>query len=132
VMDVGHGAGSFAWDVAEKAIEQGLKPDTISTDLHVDSVHGPAYDMPTTMAKFLCLGLTLEEVVGASAARPAEVLGKLGEIGTLRPGACADLAVFRLEEGSFPLVDTMKQVRLGARRLLPITVIRGGRIYWPS
>ncbi|MEM2906141.1 MAG: amidohydrolase/deacetylase family metallohydrolase [Candidatus Bathyarchaeia archaeon] len=131
VMDVGHGAGSFSWNVAEEALKQGLKPDTISTDLHVNSVNGPAYDMPTTMAKFLHLGFSLEEVVRASTARPAEALGKLGEIGTLKPGACADLVLFKLEEGRFSLSDTKKQLRVAARRLRPMMVVKGGEVYRP-
>ncbi|MCD6529804.1 amidohydrolase/deacetylase family metallohydrolase, partial [Candidatus Bathyarchaeota archaeon] len=48
IIDVGHGAASFSWKVAEKAFSQGVKPDTISTDLHILSVNGPVYDMPTT------------------------------------------------------------------------------------
>jgi len=129
VFDVGHGAGSFAWNVAEKAIEQGIRPDTISTDLHTGSINGPAFDLPTTLAKFLHLGFTLDEVIRASTARPAEVLGKLGEIGTLKPGAAADLAAFRLEEGKYPLVDVLKQERVGLRRLVPMVVIKGGEIH---
>ncbi|MEM2905950.1 MAG: amidohydrolase/deacetylase family metallohydrolase [Candidatus Bathyarchaeia archaeon] len=129
LFDVGHGAGSFAWNVAEKAIPQGIRPDTISTDLHTGSINGPAFDMPTTMAKFLHLGFTLDEVVKASTARPAEALGKLGEIGTLKPGGAGDVAVFKLEEGKFPLVDVLKQERMGSQRLVPVTVIKGGEIY---
>jgi len=129
VFDVGHGAGSFAWDVAEKAIEQGIRPDTISTDLHTGSINGPAFDLPTTLAKFLHLGFTLDEVIRASTARPAEVLGKLGEIGTLKPGAAGDVAVFKLEEGKYPLVDVVKQERMGSQRLVPMTVIKGGMTY---
>ena len=34
LFDVGHGAGSFLWPVAEKAVKGGFLPDTISTDLH--------------------------------------------------------------------------------------------------
>src|SRR5207245_938887 len=32
IFDVGHGAGSFNWDVARKAFELSFYPDTISTD----------------------------------------------------------------------------------------------------
>jgi len=129
VFDVGHGAGSFSWSVAEKAIEQGIRPDTISTDLHTQSINGPVFDFPTTLAKFLHLGFSLDEVIRASTARPAEVLGKLGEIGTLKPGAAGDIATFRLEEGKFPLVDVLKHERIGLQRLVPVTVIKGGDIY---
>ena len=34
IFDTGHGSGSFQWEVAEAAQEQGFEPTTISTDLH--------------------------------------------------------------------------------------------------
>ncbi len=57
-LDVGHGAGSFAFEVAERAIKQGLLPGTISSDLHQFNIHGPVFDLATTLSKFLHLGLT--------------------------------------------------------------------------
>src|SRR5207302_9502450 len=63
IMDVGHGSGSFRWSVAEAALDQGWLPDVISTDLHAYNIHGPAFDMATTLTKFLHLGLTPEQVV---------------------------------------------------------------------
>jgi dihydroorotase len=129
-LDVGHGAYAFDWHIAEKAIQQGLKPDTISSDLHFESVGGPVHDLPTTMTKFLFLGLSLVEVVRATTARPAEALGKLGEIGTVKPGSCADLALFKLQEGKFPLYDSLskKRQRIGTKRLVPVSVVRGGQV----
>ena len=55
VLDVGHGKGSFSWKVAESVISEGIKPNTISTDLWTGNVNGPVYDMPITMSKFLLL-----------------------------------------------------------------------------
>ena len=128
IMDVGHGAGSFRWPVAEKGIEQGIKPDTISTDLHINSFNGPAYDMPTTMSKFLHLGLSLEEVIKASTTRPAEVLGKQDVIGTLKVGACGDVTILKLIEGKFPLLDVKREGRICRQRLINVRVIRNGEI----
>ena len=128
IMDVGHGAGSFRWPVAERGIEQGIKPDTISTDLHINSFNGPAYDMPTTMSKFLHLGLSLEEVIKASTTRPAEVLGKQDVIGTLKVGACGDVTILKLIEGKFPLLDVKREGRICRQRLINVRVIRNGEI----
>jgi len=128
IMDVGHGAASFRWPVAEKGIEQGIRPDTISTDLHVGSFNGPVYDMPTTMSKFLHLGLSLEDVIRASTTRPAEVLGKQGVIGTLKEGACGDVTVMKLIEGKFPLFDVKGEGRICKQRLIAMRVIRNGEI----
>jgi dihydroorotase len=127
VFDVGHGTGSFSFETAEAVMGAGRKPDVISTDLHQLSVNGPTFDLPTTLSKFLHLGMSLPEVIEASTVRPAAVLGLGGEVGTLRPGAQADVALFRLYEGSFSLQDIHGNVR-DARRLLRNTkTFVGGR-----
>lgn len=128
ILDVGHGKGSFSWYVAEKAIAEGIKPDTISTDLWVDNVNGPVYDMLTTMSKFLLLGMSIDEVIKASTTKPAQVLGKLGEIGTLKPGACADITIFKLVKGKFIFEDTLGEKRIGNQKLELIHVIREGNL----
>ncbi len=128
VLDVGHGKGSFSWKVAELAFREGIEPDTISSDLWVGNVNGPVYDLPTTMSKFLHLGMKLVEVVRAVTATPASVIGKLGEIGTLKPGSSADVAVFKMKEGKFPLVDSYGVGRTGSKLLVPIKVVRGGSL----
>ena len=74
-LDVGHGAGSFAWAVAESALKQDVTPDTISSDVHQYNVHGPVLDLATTLSKFLHLGLTLEQVVERATKGPASIFG---------------------------------------------------------
>lgn len=128
VFDIGHGAGSFRWQVAEAALEQGLLPSTISTDLHTMCLHGPVYDMPTTMSKFLMLGLSLEQVVEMSTTRPAAVLGRAGELGTLTSGAVADVAVLERREGRFVFTDSYGQDRVGTELLVAAATVRGGEL----
>ncbi|MCX8171931.1 MAG: amidohydrolase family protein, partial [Candidatus Bathyarchaeota archaeon] len=128
ILDVGHGAGSFKWSVAKKGIEQGIKPDTISSDLHTGSYNGPAYDLPTVMSKFLHLGLSLEEVINATTAKPAEVIGKKDELGTLKIGSCGDITVLKLEEGVFPLEDASGEWEICKQRLRAVKVIKDGEI----
>jgi len=127
LLDIGHGSGGFAFDVLERQIAAGLAPDTVSTDLHARSLHGPVFDLPSTMAKLLAAGLPLEEVLAAATVRPARALGLPG--GTLAVGAPADLAVFRLEEGTFPLVDAHRQIRHAPLRLAnEATYVAGRRL----
>jgi dihydroorotase len=85
IMDVGHGGGSFLWDQAVSAVQQGLKPNTISTDLHTGSMNGGMKDMLNVMSKFLYLGLTMPEIIEASTWKPAQVI-KRPELGHLSPG----------------------------------------------
>jgi dihydroorotase len=131
LFDVGHGAGSFRWNVAEAALAQGMQPATISSDLHVYNVDGPVFDLATTVSKFLHLGLSLDEALAKVTAVPAQVIGHAGELGTLQPGAWGDAVVFDLETGEFPLVDSAGVTQVGRRRIVPRTVVRGGVLYQP-
>ena len=131
LFDVGHGAGSFSFQVAETAMRQGLRPGTISSDLHHYNLHGPVYDLATTLSKFMHLGWSLEEAVERATAAPARAMGMLGEIGTLAVGACADVAVFDVEEGAFDFFDAIGEKRIGERRLVPVVTVRAGEIYEP-
>lgn len=126
VLDVGHGKGSFSWKVAELAFREGIKPHTISSDLWIGNVNGPVHDLPTTMSKFLHLGMELDEVVRAATATPASVVGRVGELGTLKRGACADVAIFKIKEGRFPFIDSYGNGRTGSKLLVPMKVLRRG------
>lgn len=129
IFDVGHGAGSFSWQVVEKALQQGVQPQTISNDLHVYNVNGPVYDLATTASKFLHLGLPLEVVLGKVTAAPAQALRMIDDIGTLKVGAWGDAVVFELQEGSFEFVDSHGEKRFGGQRLVPRLVVRAGKPY---
>lgn len=131
LMDVGHGGGSFRWEVAEAALDQGYLPDVISTDLHTYNRYGPVFDLPTTLSKFLHLGLTLEQVIERATVAPARAIRR-PDLGTLRPGAPADVAVFAMEEGEFPFQDAHGGTRVGRRRLRPRLTIRAGRSWRPD
>ena len=63
LMDVGHGLHNLNFDVARKVLDQGLHPDGVSTDGHRGNRAGPVYDLPTTMAKLMALGFSLNQVV---------------------------------------------------------------------
>ncbi len=125
-FDVGHGVGSFSFAVARRALAQDLRPGTISSDLHVYNLHGPVFDLATTMSKFLALGLTLDEVVRATTETPARAIGASGELGTLAPGAAADVTVLRLEQGAFEFSDTRGETLQAGARLVPVNVVRNG------
>lgn len=131
VFDVGHGAGSFAFEVVERALDQGFRPDTISTDLHAFNIQGPVFDLPTTLSKFLFLGFSLPEVFEKSTLRPSRAFNFGARIGTLEPGAEADIAVFDLREGEFTFTDVEKKTRTGRQMLVPVATVRAGRVFEP-
>jgi len=128
ILDVGHGAGSFTFDVAQKALAQDILPDTISSDLHVYNINGPVFDLATTISKFLLLGLSLDDALRRATATPAKVIGYEDVLGTLKVGAVADIAIFAMAEGDFTFVDCRGEKRNGHQRLIPTKVIRAGKI----
>jgi dihydroorotase len=128
IVDIGHGAGGFSFVTAEALLAQGRPPDIISTDLHQLAVNGPAFDLPTVMSKFLALGMGLEAVVARATTAPAKALGR-DDLGTLRAGAIADVAVFTLDHGDFPFYDVCGNRRDGSARLRNVaTFARGARL----
>jgi dihydroorotase len=127
VMDIGHGAGSFSFETAEALIDAGYKPDVISSDIHQFSIHGPLFDLPTCMSKFLALGMSFTQVIEAATIQPAGVLGLQQEIGTLRPGALADVALFRIEKGDFTFYDVHMNERKGKELIRNTLTLVNGR-----
>ena len=129
IFDVGHGAGSFSWEVVESAISQGVEPQTISSDLHVYNVEGPVYDLVTVVTKFLHLGMSIDTAIAKVTSVPAQVISMPDKIGTLRVGAWGDAVLFEHRSGQYQLVDSQGQVRTGRQKLVPANVIRNGRVY---
>ncbi|MBI3680363.1 MAG: amidohydrolase/deacetylase family metallohydrolase, partial [Acidobacteria bacterium] len=129
IFDVGHGGGSFIWRHAVPAMEQGLPPDSISTDLHYTSMNAGMKDMLNVMSKFLNMGMKLEDVILRSTWSPAREI-KRQELGHLSAGAGADVAVVRLEKGNFGFVDVYGAKLLGSQRLTAELALRDGRVVW--
>lgn len=125
-LDIGHGTGSFSFDVAEAMLADGVLPDAISTDIHQLAVQGPAFDMPTTLTKFMALGMSLPEVIRRATINPVRIIG-LEDAGTLTPGRPADIAVFALESGDFTYYDAMMNARSTESRLVSVRTYVGGQ-----
>jgi dihydroorotase len=132
LFDIGHGSGGFAFDIIEAQLAAGVMPHTISSDLHARCLHGPVFDLPTTMAKLLAVGLPLEQVIAAATVRAAQALSLPGGVGTLAVGAPADVAVFTVEEGAFEVIDSHRQRRIAPRRLVNKATYVAGRLLPPQ
>src|SRR3989442_2360907 len=129
IFDVGHGGGSFAWRIAVPAIKEKFLPDSISTDLHIGSMNAGMKDMLNVMSKFLALGLSLDDVIQRSTWHPARELKQDG-LAHLSVGANADIAVVRLERGSFGLVDSFGGRMQGTQRLACEPTPGGGKVVY--
>jgi dihydroorotase len=126
VFDIGHGMGSFAFKTARTMLANQFMPDCISSDVHTLSIDGPAFDLLTTMSKFLCLGAPLVEVVRCATENPARALQR-PELGTFRQGGIGDASVLSLENGSFDYVDATGEQLMGKMRLSAHGIAIGGQ-----
>ena len=129
LFDQGHGSGSFSFEVARRALAQGFLPDSISTDIYYANVERPVKDLLTTMAKFLNLGLPLDDVLQRVTANPARAIHE-PSLGQLAVGGPADVAVLALREGDHTFVDSRQEILRGRWMLeCSLTVCRGQIIY---
>jgi dihydroorotase len=131
LFDVGHGVGSFAFKTARAMLANGFLPDTISSDIHQLCINGPAFDQVTTLSKFLCMGVALNEVIRRSTVNAAMALRR-PELGTLQPGAVGDATVLSVAQGAFDYVDVVGEVMRGDRKIVSEGVVIGGKWWWPS
>ncbi len=103
-FDVGHGQSSFNFSVAVPLIKAGFVPDSISTDLHYESMNAGMKDLLTTADKFLAMGLSLKEVIADITWHPAREVQQM-QLGNFSEGSTADVAVLAIRHGDFGLVD---------------------------
>jgi dihydroorotase len=129
ILDVGHGSGSFHWQVAEKSLRAGVGPQTISTDLHGASYMGPTFDMATTMSKYLLMGCSLDQVVEMATIAPARAIGMADTLGSLTVGAAADATIMDLVTGDVTLHDTFGNPRTADQLLTPRLAVSRGAVY---
>ncbi len=128
LFDFGNGLNEhWRWDVAQRGLDQGFAPDTISSDLNVPGRTAQVFDLPNVLSKFLLLGMPLDEVIARVTSRAAKVFTALNGYGTLRVGATADVTVLELTEGSFEFLDNYKETRPGTQRLVTRAVVFGGK-----
>ncbi len=146
LFDIGHGTGSFSFESGERLAARSFWPDTISTDIHAISYHGPnvvdqraihpvvevrgdgrpGLDLPLVMGKLLHVGMPLERVLTAVTAIPARVAQLSDRAGSLAVGMPADVAVFALDETPATLFDVHGARREAAVRIRVAHTIRGG------
>lgn len=126
IFDIGHGTDSFSMEVAQNALDDGFKSNTISTDIYYKNrTNGPVYDMATTLEKLLYLGYSLNEIIRMITERPAEIF-KLENKGKIKKGYDADLTVFSVKKGIKNLIDSEGSIYQTNKIIQPnYTIIAG-------
>ena len=125
LFDIGHGMGSFDFDIARTMLKHGFPPDVISSDVHLFNIGGPAYDLLTCLSKFRAIGMPLADVIARATHKPASAIGR-SDLGTLAVGSAGDAAV--LSEDAIPTryVDSVGQVLEADTRLVSRGIVIGG------
>ena len=132
IFDVGHASGHFDFDLVERAMGEGLLPDIISSDLHgrmTQPGFGIVGDLPTTLTKFLSLGLSLEQIIANCTTNPARAVGWQDRIGSLEIGRGADIAVLQVSDEPSTLRDSSGNERLHKQRIAVKWTIRAGEVF---
>lgn len=130
IFDAANGRGNFSLETARRALKAGFAPDIISTDLTLDKFNIPPYakNLLTVMAKYMTLGMSLMDVLKAVTAVPAGIMGMEGRIGTLKPGAYADLVILRQKHINFVQKDYRNEELACDTLLVPQLTMCSGEI----
>jgi dihydroorotase len=123
VFDSGCAKVHLDLKVCRALVEQGMTPDTISTD---GSRLENSYSLPEVMSIFLELGMPLEQVIAAVTQNAAAAIGKQGSLGSFQTGFAGDATVLDLEEGNFVFDDRSGNLIRSRRRLVPLLTVKGG------
>lgn len=125
LFDAARGRNHLAFPVLKAAVEQGLLPDTLSTDMTALAAADPYFSLPMMATLFLALGVPLEDVLARMTVRPAAALRR-NELGRLEAGSIGDATVLRLERGSFTIQDVDGREMAIEERLVAVGVVRAG------
>jgi dihydroorotase len=131
IFDIGHGGGSFGFATTRGMLAAGFLPDVISSDVHVISIEGPAFDLLTTMSKFLCLGVELATVIKLATSNAAEAIQRR-DLGTLKVGGLGEATVIDQVSGRFDYAYSIGEQMIGDKRLLAAGVVLAGRWWHPT
>ena len=129
IFDVGHGGGSFVFEQAIPAIQQGFKPNTISTDLHTGSMNGGMKDILNVMSKLLNMYMSIQELVEAATWKPAKVIQR-EDLGNLSVGSVADITLLKIESGEFGFIDTQNKKMEGTKKIICELTLREGNVVY--
>lgn len=129
-FDMANGISHFSHESALGAMEQGFLPDIVSSDM-VSFAYGVSRrnrSLPYVMSKLYAMGMELSQIIRAVTQTPAELMGLSGRIGTLQPGASADITISRIEKCQVSFEDAKLQYFSGKSLLCPQMTIKSGQV----
>jgi dihydroorotase len=135
-IDTSYGDFNFGWDRADTVLAQGLRPDTIATDIEIHAGDGmrklSERGLLEYASYFLAMGFSVSDVVRMTTATPAAYLGIQDRAGSLEEGRTADISVLDVIEGRWLLADATGKSRVGTEALVPVVTIKAGKVVDPG
>jgi dihydroorotase len=129
IFDACNGSYNFAFRVAKAALDDNFYPDIISTDLNTLNLYKhPVISLPYVMSKYINMGMAIEKIFRSCTRTPALLMGMDGRIGTIAPGAFADVAIFKLINHDTIFYDYLNDHVSGGKLLVPQMTIKDGII----
>ena len=128
-LDTAHGRQNFSFDVARRALDQGVKPQSISTDLTIPGRQNTVHSMTEMRSRFLALGFSLEDVIRMATTNPASALDMDDTLGSLTTGRGADITVLEEVTGDWIFHDTVGDTLRGDKALVPVITVRDGEVF---
>lgn len=133
LLDCACGRVNYSNQIMRTAFEQGFWPDIISTDIIGFSIYGPKiHSLLSVMSQYYAMGMDLAALIRATTAVPAELMGLAGEIGTLRPGAKADIFIAKLEKNPFTVTDKFGMSVEVGMSFVPMLTMKEGHLAYRS
>ena len=135
-IDTSYGDFNFGWDRADTVLAQGLRPDTIATDIEIHAGDGmrklSERGLLEYASYFLAMGFSVEDVVRMTTSTPAAYLGIQDRAGSLQEGRTADISVLDVVKGRWLLADATGKSRVGTEALVPVVTVKGGQAIYPG
>lgn len=128
-FDTAHGRQNFSFDVAKAALDQGVRPRSISTDLTIPGRQNTVHSLAEMLSRFMALGFSLADVIRMATSEPAKALDMDGEIGSLAVGRAADISVLEERAGDWLFRDTDGGTLRGDKALTPVLTVKAGEVF---
>ena len=131
-LDTAHGRQNFSFDTARRALDGGVIPKSISTDLTIPGRLNTVHSMTEMLSRFLAMGFSLEDVIEMATSNPASALGMESSLGSLAVGRTADITVLDEVTGDWVFHDTEGETLNGSKALVPVVTIKDGEVFAPD
>ena len=133
LFDCACGRVNYSNQIMKTAFAEGFWPDIVSTDIIGFSIYGPKiHSLLSVMSQYLAMGMPLNDLVRAVTATPAHIMGLSNQIGTLEPGAKADIFITKLVENPMDITDKFGRTVHLNMTFVPLLTMKEGQLAYRS